>query len=119
MNHSISQVNIYNRLGVTPADLEAFCRRWDIAELSIFGSVLRNDFRPDSDIDILISYAPGKSKGLLAQVRIKDELEKLAGREVDVITKKSDVITKKSIEQSRNRLRRKEILGSAQVIYVA
>jgi len=112
MNHSISQVNIYNRLGVTPADLEEFCRRWDIAELSIFGSVLRNDFRPDSDIDILISYAPGKSKGLLAQVRIKDELEKLAGREVDVITKKS-------IEQSRNRLRRKEILGSAQVIYVA
>ncbi|MEM9447295.1 MAG: nucleotidyltransferase domain-containing protein [Cyanobacteria bacterium P01_E01_bin.6] len=112
MNTSTSHAQIYDRLGITPADLEEFCQRWDIAELSLFGSVLRNDFRSDSDIDILISYFPGKGKGLLALVRIKNELETLSGREVDVMTKQS-------IEQSRNELRRREILGKAQVIYVA
>jgi hypothetical protein len=112
MSTPTSHAQIFARLGITPADLAAFCQRWDIDEVSLFGSVLRNDFRPDSDIDVLISYAPGKCKGLLAQVRIKDELEKLARREVDVMTKQS-------IEQSRNELRRREILGTAQVIYVA
>lgn len=74
--------------------------------------MLRDDFRPDSDIDMLISYFPGKTKSLLERVKIKYELEKLCNREVDVITKKA-------IEQSRNPLRRQEILGSAQTIYVA
>ncbi len=112
MNPATSQVNIYQRLGITPADLEEFCQRWDIAELLLFGSVLRDDFRPDSDIDMLISYFPGKTKSLLERVKIKHELETLCDREVDVITKKA-------IEQSWNPLRRQEILGSAQTIYVA
>jgi predicted nucleotidyltransferase len=112
MHSSTPQVNIYQRLGLTPAELKSFCQRWDIAELLLFGSVLRDDFSASSDIDILISYFPGKTKGLLALVRIKDELEKLIGREVDVMTKQS-------IEQSRNELRRREILGTAQVIHVA
>lgn len=112
MNPSTDQVNIYQRLGITPADLAAFCQRWDIAEVWLFGSVLRDDFRPDSDIDILISYFPGKTKSLLERVQIKYELEALCGREVDVMTKKA-------IEQSRNPLRRREILGSARSVYVA
>ncbi|MEO0988511.1 MAG: nucleotidyltransferase domain-containing protein [Cyanobacteria bacterium J06639_14] len=97
---------------MTPTSLEAFCQKWDIAELLLFGSVLRNDFRPDSDIDILITYVPGKNKGLLARVRIKHELETLCGREIDVITKPA-------IEQSQNELRRRAILGTAEVVYVA
>jgi predicted nucleotidyltransferase len=112
MSTSLSDAQIYDRLGITPADVEAFCQRWDIAELSLFGSVLRNDFRPDSDIDILISYFPEKTKGLLDRVRIKHELEVLFNRNVDVMTRKA-------IEHSRNKFRRQEILGSAEVIYVA
>ncbi|MGF1520974.1 MAG: nucleotidyltransferase family protein [Leptolyngbyaceae cyanobacterium] len=112
MSPSTSQVQIYDRLGITHTDLRAFCQRWDIAELSLFGSILRDDFSASSDIDMLISYFPGKTKGLLDRVRIKDELEALCGRDVDVMTKKA-------IEQSRNPLRRQEILGSAHIIYVA
>ncbi len=112
MHPSTSPVNIYQRLSITPAELEAFCQRWDIAELLLFGSVLRDDFSASSDIDILISYFPGKTKSLLDRVQIKHELEALCGRDVDVITKKA-------IEQSHNRLRRQEILGSAKTIYVA
>lgn len=112
MSSSTSQSQIYDRLGITPTELEDFCQRWDIAELYLFGSVLRDDFSASSDIDILISYFPEKTKGLLDRVRIKHELEALCGREVDVITRKA-------IEQSRNGLRRQEILNSAQVIYVA
>jgi predicted nucleotidyltransferase len=81
-----------------------FCQRWQINEFYLFGSVLREDFRPDSDID-----APW---GLLEFVRIKRELETFLGREVDLVTKKS-------IEQSHNWIRRKEILGTAQVVYVS
>lgn len=112
MSTSTSQIEIYQRLGIAPADLEAFCQRWDIAELLLFGSILRDDFSASSDIDILISYFPENTKGLLDRVRIKHELEALCDREVDVMTKKS-------IEQSSNPVRRQEILGSAQVIYVA
>ncbi|RZM82162.1 nucleotidyltransferase family protein [Leptolyngbya iicbica] len=112
MPASTSQINLYQRLGITPAELAAFCQRWDIAELLLFGSVLRDAFSASSDIDILISYFPGKTKGLLALVRIKDELEKLIEREVDVTTKQS-------IKQSHNERRRREILGTAQVLHVA
>ncbi|MEM1292657.1 MAG: nucleotidyltransferase domain-containing protein [Cyanobacteria bacterium P01_H01_bin.162] len=112
MSTSTSRSQIYDRLGITPAELADFCQRWDIAELALFGSVLRNDFSTDSDIDILISYFPEKTKGLLEHVRIQNELEAICHREVDVMTKKS-------IEQSRNQLRRQEILGSAKVIYIA
>ncbi|MGD1927926.1 MAG: nucleotidyltransferase family protein [Leptolyngbyaceae cyanobacterium] len=112
MSTSTPRSQIYDRLGITSAELADFCQRWDIAELSLFGSVLRNDFSTGSDIDILVSYFPEKTKGLFEHVKIKNELEALCHREVDVMTKKS-------IEQSRNQLRRQEILGSAKVIYVA
>ncbi|NJN21698.1 MAG: hypothetical protein HC812_11615 [Leptolyngbya sp. RL_3_1] len=50
---------------MSPHQIADFCQRWQIVERSLFGSVLRSDFRPDSDIDLLISYAPEASKGLL------------------------------------------------------
>jgi predicted nucleotidyltransferase len=106
------QPDLMERLRLSPEQIAAFCQRWQLMELALFGSVLRDDFHADSDIDILISYAPEANHGLLARVRIQRELATLCGREVDVMTKKS-------IEESRNELRRKEILGSAQVIYVA
>ena len=48
-----------------------FCQRWKISEFALFGSVLRNDFRPDSDIDVLITFAPDAKRGLLALAKMK------------------------------------------------
>ena len=112
MSKVLLQSDLIERLGLSPKQIAAICQRWQIVELALFGSVLRSDFRPDSDIDLLISYAPEARKGLLTKSRIKRELEYLCGREVDLVTKKS-------IEESRNPVRRDEILGSAQGIYVA
>jgi predicted nucleotidyltransferase len=80
--------------------------------MSFFGSVLREDFRPDSDIDILVNFEDDSLWGILELVRMKRELKTLLGREVDVLTKKA-------IEQSHNWIRRQEILGTAQLVYVA
>ena len=88
-----------------------FCQRWKITEFSLFGSVLRDDFRPDSDIDVLITFAPDAKRGLLTLAKMKYELEDLLGREVDLVSKHA-------IESSHNWIRRQEILGTAQVIYV-
>lgn len=92
--------------------LVAFCQRWKIAEMSFFGSVLREDFRPDSDIDVMVSFDEAATWGLLELVRMRRELKVLLGRDVDLLTKKS-------IEQSHNWIRQQEILGTAQVVYVA
>lgn len=89
-----------------------FCQRWQIEEFYLFGSVLRDDFRPDSDIDVMLKFSPNVLRGLLAFVEMKEELEAIFGRKVDVLTKKS-------IEQSENWMRRKEILSTAQLLYEA
>jgi predicted nucleotidyltransferase len=112
MSTSLSDAQIYDRLGITPADLEAFCRQWHVAELSLFGSVLRDDFRPDSDIDILVTYLPTAERGLFEKMQMKEELEALLHRSVDLVSKKA-------IAQSRNWLRRRNILSTAEIIYVA
>lgn len=74
--------------------------------------MLREDFRPDSDIDVMVSFAADAPWGLLDLVRIKRELETLLKREVDILTKES-------IEQSHNWIRRTEILGTAQIVYIS
>lgn len=92
--------------------LVEFCQRWKVSELALFGSVLRDDFRIDSDIDILITFAPDARRGLMTLAKMKYELEDLLGREVDLVNKSA-------LETSHNWIRRNEILGTAQVIYVA
>lgn len=89
-----------------------FCQRWQITELALFGSILRDDFRPDSDIDFLVTFATESRWSLFDLVGMEHELEDMLGREVDLVMKKS-------IEQSHNWIRRKEILGTAQVFYAA
>ncbi|MFB8788818.1 MAG: nucleotidyltransferase family protein [Potamolinea sp.] len=93
-------------------DIAEFCQRWQIKEFYLFGSVLREDFRSDSDIDIMVTFEENAPWGLLEFVRMKRELQNFLGREVDLVTKKS-------IEQSHNWIRRDEILGTAQVVYVS
>ncbi|MDJ0682204.1 MAG: nucleotidyltransferase family protein [Xenococcaceae cyanobacterium MO_167.B52] len=94
-----------------PVDqITKFCQRWKVRELALFGSVLGEDFRPDSDIDILISFIPDNCWTLFDRVDMQDELTEIFGRKVDLVNKKG-------IERSRNYLRKDNILGSAKVIY--
>jgi uncharacterized protein len=86
-----------------------FCQRWSITEFSLFGSVLREDFRPDSDIDVLVSIDPTSRIGLLEMAQMQIELEKLFKRPVDLVEK----------EGLRNPYRKREILRTAEVIYAA
>ena len=100
------------RLLIPEAELRAFCVRWGVAELALFGSVLRDDFRPDSDVDVRVRFQPDARPTLFDLVRMEDELQQLIGRPVDLVSRRA-------IESSRNYLRRKAILGSAKVIYAA
>ncbi len=89
-----------------------FCQRWKITEFALFGSVLRDDFHSDSDIDVLATFAPDAQWSLFDHVDMQDELEAVFGRKVDLVSRRG-------IEHSRNYIRRKAILSSAEVIYVA
>jgi uncharacterized protein len=79
-------------------------------ELALFGSVIRDDFRPDSDIDILVTFNPDAKVSLLDLVDMQYELEALSQRSVDLLTKKS-------VLNSTNWIRRQAILNTAQIIY--
>ncbi|MBF2084066.1 nucleotidyltransferase family protein [Thermoleptolyngbya sp. C42_A2020_037] len=95
-----------------PASLEQiaeFCHRWKIIEFALFGSVLRDDFRSDSDIDALVTFAPSPGWSLFDWVDMKDELEDLFRRKVDITDK----------EGLKNPYRRHEILRTHQVIYAS
>ncbi len=92
--------------------IAAFCRKWKIVEFALFGSVLTDHFRPDSDVDVLVKFVPDHEWGLFDHVTMQDDLSQILGRKVDLVSRAS-------IEQSRNYLRRKEILGSARVVYEA
>jgi len=75
-------------IGIPQDRLAEFCRRYHIRKLSLFGSVITGDFRPDSDVDVLVEFEPGHVPGL-ALIRIQDELAALlGGREVDLVTPK-------------------------------
>jgi uncharacterized protein len=93
------------------APIIEFCQHWQIIELSLFGSILRDDFHSDSDIDLLAAFAPTANWGLLEHAQMQQELETLLGRPVDLISKRA-------IERSSNWIRRQEILSTAQTIYV-
>jgi predicted nucleotidyltransferase len=97
---------------ISPEALAEFCQRWQVRELAVFGSALSPGFRPDSDVDLLVTFAPDAEWGLFEHVRMEQELQALMGRSVDLVTRRA-------VENSANRLRREAILGSAQVIYVA
>jgi uncharacterized protein len=88
-----------------------FCRKWRIVELSLFGSVLRDDFRSDSDIDLLVTFSRDAEWSLVDHVAIEEELSAIFGRKVDLVSRKA-------IERSENYIRRKAILETAQPYYV-
>lgn len=90
--------------------ISEFCGRWLISELALFGSILRDDFDAESDLDILVAFSPDADWSLLDHVQMEQELESLLGREVDLLSRRS-------VERSRNWLRRREILDTAEVVY--
>lgn len=92
--------------------IKEFCERWKISEIALFGSVLRDDFRPDSDVDVLVTFAPDSKISLFDLGDIEDEL-------TDILGRKADLTMRRGIERSSNRIRRKAILSSAEVIYGA
>jgi len=92
--------------------IQAFCQKWQITEFALFGSILREDFGSDSDIDVLLTFSPTAKRGLTETLQMRDELQAIFGRNVDLIVKAA-------IERSENWLRRKNILESAQTIYAS
>ena len=89
--------------------VEGFCRRWKIRTLAIFGSALRDDFGPDSDVDVLVTFELFADWSLLDHMQMQEELEALLGRKVDLVNRRA-------IERSPNWIRRDAILGSAETV---
>lgn len=104
------QSEIEQRLGVPLNAIAAFCQRWNIVEFAVFGSILRDDFRPDSDIDVLVEFNTEFKRGLIETIQMKEELQEIVNRRVDFIVKKA-------LKRSENWLRREKILASAKIIY--
>ena len=100
------------RVPVDDVAIAAFCRRWGVSELALFGSVLRDDFRPDSDIDVLVTFRPGVEPSLDDLLGMQDELAALFGRPVDLLERRA-------VERDRNYLLRRHIFEHLEPLYVA
>lgn len=99
----------YHGVEIPREKIAEFCRRWKITEFALFGSVLRDDFRPDSDIDVLVTFAQNSAWSLFDLAEMQEELKGLFGRDVDLVER----------EGLRNPFRRYEILRTLEVVYAA
>lgn len=104
----------YLRLELPERQIAALCERYDVAELAVFGTALREDFRPGSDVDFLVVFKNDHDYGpwMSRLTGFQSELSKVLGRPVDVVSRAG-------VEQSENYIRRRHILKSAQTVYVA
>ena len=100
------------KINIPLPQIEDFCRRWNIKELALFGSVLRDDFRPDSDVDFLVTFEEDTHWSLFDMFDIQDDLKEIMGREVDLVERRA-------VERSENYIRRRHILQSLEPVYVA
>lgn len=93
--------------------LRDFCRRWKITEFALFGSVVRpEEFRADSDVDVLVRFAPDAKWSLFDFIHAQDELAEIFGRPVDLVERMA-------VEESENRFRKRSILNSVVLLDVA
>jgi len=102
--------DLQQRLNLKTTEIKQICQQWQITELALFGSVLREDFRSDSDIDVLVSFAKNAKITFFDLDAIENQLSELFDRPVDLVTKKA-------IQKSHNWIRRQNILNYSQVIY--
>jgi len=100
------------RVQIPAREISSFCQRWQIVEFAVFGSALRDDFGPDSDLDVMVTFEPDANWSLLDHLKMEAELAGLLKRDIDLFTRRA-------VEQSHNWLRRQEILDTAEVIYGA
>ena len=98
------------RLAINPDAVSGYCRRWKIKDLAIFGSALRPDFRPDSDVDILATFAEDADWSIFDQVQMEAELAEIIGRKVDLVSRRA-------VERSDNWIRRDAILRTAESLF--
>ena len=102
---------IQKRLAVSLPTLDEFCQQHKITELSVFGSILREDFNLDSDIDLLVKFDPNAHISLMDMIKIENKFKILLKRNIDLVSKKA-------IENSKNWIRRQNILNNSEIIYV-
>lgn len=95
------------RFSIPRKKIAIFCKRWNISEFAIFGSAIRKDFGPKSDVDVMVVFEPDAPIGLFEMAHMQVELETLFGRSVDLVEKAG----------LRNPYRRQEILKTAKVVY--
>ena len=100
------------QISIPRQQLAVFCQENGIRRLAVFGSALRDDFRPDSDIDLLVEFEPDRIPGLMGLAGMEIELSEMFGRDIDLLTRGE-------VESSRNYIRRKSILESSEVVYGA
>ncbi len=100
------------KIKIASADLVDFCKHWKVTKLAVFGSALRDDFSPESDVDVLVDFTPGAQWSLFDLVSMQDELQRLFGREVNLCERSA-------IERSENYIRRRNILANTEVLYEA
>jgi len=100
------------RIEIPREEIAGLCRQYHITRLSLFGSVLRDDFRPDSDVDVLVEFRPDARPSLWGLIEIEDELAAILGRKVDLVERDA-------VERSRNYIRRRSILSSVEPVHVA
>jgi len=99
-------------LGISQEIIAEFCRRWKISRLAVFGSALQGKLRADSDIDLLVTFNSEAKWNMFDHYGMEDELVKLFGREVDLVSKNA-------IDENPNPVFKRQILGSAREIYAA
>jgi predicted nucleotidyltransferase len=97
------------KISIDHKKIASFCQKWKIVEFAVFGSVLRDDFRPDSDVDVLVTFGPGGGITFDNRVDMLDELKAIFGREVDLVEKKA----------ISNPFRRHSILTTREILYAA
>ena len=105
-------MRIDGKVDVADEAIAEFCRKWRIAELALFGSVLRDDFGPESDVDVLVRFEKPVRWDLFDIMHMEGELAAIFGRKVDLIDRAA-------VEESKNYIRRRAILGSARTVYAA
>ena len=91
-------------------EIKAFCRKWKIKELSVFGSILRDDFRTDSDVDFLADFEEDEEWDLFDEIHMHEELEQIAGR-------KADLISRRALEFGGNKRFQKEVISTLEKVY--
>ena len=92
--------------------IKQFCQKWKISEFAFFGSILTDNYKPDSDIDVLVSFDPSAHWSLFDFVRMKQEISGILGRTVDLVSKRG-------LERSKNLFRKNSILSQSELIHVS